>query len=216
MIDDLEDSEDERAVELSSIAAIFPELVVDAQDPFSATIHLPIEPTTPLAVLFRPLAGGALPADLPTPPNTDSISEGGRSNDGPPLNRTTTNNTVQDIHHLSHFPPLSLQISLPSGYPTQTSPVFRVHTTPSWLPQTKLEELRKAGLTLWEELGRDQVVYAYIDYLQQEAERGFDLRPSLNVSQEMKIALLDFDIKAKRGKFERGTFECGVCLGGLS
>ncbi|KAK5275864.1 hypothetical protein LTR16_012051, partial [Cryomyces antarcticus] len=76
--------------------------------------------------------------------------------------------------------------------------------------------LKDEGTKLWEDYGRSSVVFAYIDLLQQAAERGFDLAEEneglLEVPQEMKIPLLDFDIKAKRAKFEQGTYDCGVCL----
>jgi E3 ubiquitin-protein ligase RNF14 len=72
------------------------------------------------------------------------------------------------------------------------------------------------GPRLWEEIGRDAVVYTYIDHLRQLAENAFDLadKPGAEVRlpRNLKIALLDFDIKAKREKFEQETFECGVCL----
>jgi E3 ubiquitin-protein ligase RNF14 len=79
--------------------------------------------------------------------------------------------------------------------------------------------LENDGKRLWEELGRDQVIFAYIDHLQQAAEKAFDLfdldgdGPPFGVAQDMEIALLSFDRKEKREEFERGTFECGVCLG---
>jgi len=84
------------------------------------------------------------------------------------------------------------------------------------LPEAKLQQLRDEGFSLWEEYGRGQVVFAYIDLLQQAAERGFDPMQdgdgALQVAQEMKISLMDFDEKVKREKFEQETFECGVCL----
>jgi E3 ubiquitin-protein ligase RNF14 len=39
-----------------------------------------------------------------------------------------------------------------------------------------------------------------------------DLDGEVALPRGLKIALLDFDIKAKREKFEQETFECGVCL----
>ncbi|KAI4120952.1 MAG: hypothetical protein LQ347_006994, partial [Umbilicaria vellea] len=216
MTDDLDALEDERAIELSSIAAIFPELVIDPQDPFCATIDLQVTPTKPLAVLFPPLADGAPPAGLPTPPTSDEASDVASAKHEPDTNDAITDHVVQDVHYLSHLPPLTLQIRLPQGYPSEKSPVFHLHTKPSWLPESTLKTLRDAGNTLWEEMGRDQVVYTYIDHLQQAAEGGFDLianeEDSLRLSHDMKIALLDFDIKATRSRFEQETFDCGVCL----
>ena len=94
--------------------------------------------------------------------------------------------------------------------------MFDLSTTPQWLPTAVLERLQADGTRLWEELGHDQVVFAYIDHLQQGAENTFGVlngNETLQVSQELKIALLDFDINAKRAAFEKETFTCGVCLG---
>ncbi|SLM36872.1 ring finger protein [Lasallia pustulata] len=216
MTDDHDAPEDERAVELSSIAAIFPELVIDPSDPFCATIDLPVTPKNPLAVLFPPLADGAPPAELPTPPTSDEASDVALGRHEPVRNASATDNVVPDVYYLSHLPPLTLQIRLPQGYPTEKPPVFHLRTRPSWLPGSTLQMLREAGSTLWEEMGRDQVVYSYIDHLQQAAEGGFDLieneEITLKIPHDMKIALLAFDINAKRARFEQETFECGVCL----
>ena len=80
-----------------------------------------------------------------------------------------------------------------------------------------LGELREAGHTLREELSRDQVVFSYIEYLREAAERGFDMAQAddqvLEISPDLKVSLLDFNLKTKRAKFERETFEFGICLG---
>jgi E3 ubiquitin-protein ligase RNF14 len=59
------------------------------------------------------------------------------------------------------------------------------------------------------------VVYGYIDFLQQEAENAFGFAEgrNLEVPQDFKISLLDYDIKATQAAFEKETFDCGVCLG---
>lgn len=72
---------------------------------------------------------------------------------------------------------------------------------------------------MWEESGRSAVVYQFIDSLQQAAENAFGFAESgkvLEVSQDMKISLLDYDIKACQLAFDKETFECGVCLGKAS
>ena len=214
MVEDEEASEDERAVELTTIAAIFPELIIDSADPFGASIELPVSPVIPLPIRFSPAPTSAPPAALPTPPSSNGV----------PADESTAENAVDrnalnadDVRLVSHLPPLLLHITLPQGYPTQHAPLLEVESESSWLPKYKLDELRNAGQTLWEEMGRDQVVFAYIDYLQQQAEDSFGLMEGdgnpLEISQELEISLLDFDSKAKRAKFEQETFECGVCLG---
>lgn len=215
MADDLESPEDERAIELFSIAAIFPELAIDATDPFRASIDVPVSPAQPLAVVFPPLADGAPPAALPTPPSSNGVSGSDFKRGDVGTQTASVLEVIQDIHHLSHLPPLSLQIQLPDGYPSEKPAMFRLPTTSSWLPNAVLAQLKEQGDKLWEDLGRGQVVFDYIDHLQQAAERGFDLGSPLKVPQDLKILLLDFDSKTKREKFEQETFDCGICLGRL-
>ena len=217
MADDLEDAEDERAIELSSVSAIYPELVKDDCSPYSATIDIPVEPLKPLIILFPSLAGESATNSLPTPPTSDgksiSVNEDSETSVRPQL----STNVAQDIHQLSHLPPLKLRVQLPDGYPSEKPPIFELDTEFSWLPQQHLQKLLEAGHTLWEGLGKDQVVFAYIDHLRDTAESSFGINlaagEAWRVSSDLKIALLDYDIKAKREKFDRATYECGVCLG---
>ena len=212
MADDIEEGEDERAVELASLAAIYPELVIDEEDPFSATISIEVEPAEPLSIRF-PSADGAPPVGLIPAPRS-VVEEINQLEIGDIGNEITTK---EDISRLSHLPALNLRLSLPEGYPAEKPPVFHLESQCSWLPDQKLQELREAGHQIWEELGRDQVVFSYIDHLREAAERGFDMAQAddqvLEVSPDLKVSLLDFDLKAKRAKFERETFECGICLG---
>jgi E3 ubiquitin-protein ligase RNF14 len=206
-----EEAEDERLLELSTIAAIYPELLVDPDGfhPFSASIQVGIEPIAPLLLRFQTV-DGIPPVGLLTPP--DSISTGNES-----ATADHQGGHAQNVHQLSHLPPLDLHISLPEGYPAQKPPVVNLDSQYSWLPETKIQELRESGLKIWEDMGRDQVVFSYIDYLREAADRGFDLLESgagaLDVAAELKIPLLDYDLKAKLMKFDQGTFECGICLG---
>lgn len=217
MADELEEAEDERAIELSSISAIYPEISIDPSDPFSASIDIHIEPIKPLPIVFPPLADGAPPSDVLTPPTSDEHDGAHPAERDFHIEHLALDDQAQDVHHISHLPSLTLDIRLPEGYPTQKPPIFDVRTASSWLPELKLKVLKAAGHKIWEEMGRDQVVYSYIDYLREEAERGFGVLESgeecLKLPQNLRIALLDFDLQAKRAKFEQETFECGVCLG---
>ncbi len=203
--------EDERVLELSTIAAIYPEVLLDLHgvDPFSASIEICVEPITPLLIRF-PTDDGAPPGGLVTPP--DSISTGSE-----PVKAINQGDCAQDVHNVSHLPPLNLHISLPEGYPAQKPPVVHLESQHPWLPEKKIQELRDSVHKIWEDMGRDQVVFSYIDHLREAAERGFDLVESearaLDVSEDLKVPLLDYDLKAKRAKFEHETFECGICLG---
>lgn len=214
MADDLDEGDDERTVELASLAAIYPELVTDALGlgPFSATISIQVEPVEPLSIRF-PSADGAPPVGpfALSQSTADGISQLEIREDGVQPSKK------EDATKLSHLPAMNLKMFLPEGYPAEKPPVFHLTSQYSWVPETKLEELREAGHALWEELGRDQVVFSYIEYLREAAERGFDMAQAddqvLEISPGLKVSLLDFDLKAKRAKFERETFECGICLG---
>ncbi|PGG97218.1 hypothetical protein AJ79_09301 [Helicocarpus griseus UAMH5409] len=197
-MDDL--CEDERAVELSSIAAIFPEIVIDPKFQFRASLEIPVSPSTPLKVLFqRPQI--SLPTILDT-----------CNGDNP------ARDDAEEIQpsSLLHLPPLRLEIGLPDGYPASKPPNISITTNPNWLPPSKVAELITDSNRLWEECGRGLVIFAFIDHLQQLAERSFDLsadpKEPLVLSRDLKVALMDFDMKTEREKFEQGTFECGVCL----
>jgi E3 ubiquitin-protein ligase RNF14 len=189
---------DERNEELSTISAIFPELVVDSENACSASIDLPVTPAKPISVAFPPIV------------QTGDRFQGG---DAPP----------EETHVLTHLPPIRLQITLPVGYPTEVPPIFHVATNPQWIPEDIIHQLHQDGARLWEEIGHDQVVYAYIDHLQQAAENAFgivagktgnvDDETRLEMSPEHKIAILDYDIKIKKATFEKETFDCGICLG---
>jgi E3 ubiquitin-protein ligase RNF14 len=211
MADDTADVEDEREIELSSISAIFPEIALDPLDPFSASIDLPVTPSLPLPVAFPEPSEG--PNKIRNDPETHIVwpfqLRNARNDRDDPETRLET-------HHLSHLPNLHLRINLPKGYPSSSPPSFDLSTTPQWLSTAVLQRLQADGMRLWEELGHDQVVFAYIDHLQQGSENTFgvlDGNETLQVSQDLKIALLDFDINAKRAAFEKETFTCGVCLG---
>lgn len=179
--------DDERVVELSIIKAIFPELIVGHGDHLTASLDIPITPAKPLLVIFS-LA--------------DEDEEGRQQQLLP--------------HYISYFPPLQLKISVPPQYPVGFPPHVQLESEYSWVPRDKVEELKNNAISLWIENGRGPVLYQYIDYLQQMAENGFGLftqeRSALILPQSLKSALLNYDLGAKRQKFEQETFNCEVCL----
>ncbi|MCJ1277014.1 translation termination inhibitor protein itt1 [Puttea exsequens] len=201
-----DEAEDERSLELETVAAIFPEL---HRYNVSACIDVAVEPVEPLLIRFTS-ADGAPPSELSPP---DSTEEGRLVKN---VTQKGADPESQDAHQISHLPPLTLHISLPDGYPSTQPPMFYLESQHSWLPESKLQHLRKTGHVIWEDMGRDQVVFAYIDYLREAVGKGFSVAQNgenvLNVSSHLKVALLDFDLKAKRARFEQETFECGICL----
>lgn len=216
MADDLEASEDDRIIELSAISAIYPELIIDVNDPFSASIDIAVAPVKPLAIAFSPQENGGSQLGLLTPSTSDDM-DNQVAKTGVHYEPQGADPMNHDIHLFSYLPPLTLKINLQEGYPSQKPPLFHLETETPWIPAAKLKELREVGASIWEDMGRDQVVFSYIDHLREAAERSFDVIPGegtyLEVSQNIKIALLDFNAHLKRAKFEQETFECGVCLG---
>ncbi|KAI0600465.1 RWD domain-containing protein [Biscogniauxia sp. FL1348] len=187
--------EDVREVELSTIAAIYPELQIDENDPYKISLELPVSLVKPLTVLFPAATEAAAPvASSQAPP--------------PPVQNV-------DSQPLSNLPALQVNIALPDGYPQDKPPNVTISTSPPWLSTHILQKLEGGAEKLWEEIGRDQVIFTYIDDLQRSAEDVFGLVDSsgtLEVSPEHKIAILDYDIKAKQKAFDRETFDCGICL----
>ncbi|KAI1498233.1 RWD domain-containing protein [Biscogniauxia marginata] len=187
--------EDAREVELSTIAAIYPELQIDENDPYTVSIELPVSLAKPLTVLF-PAATEAAP---PVAPSQGPFA---------PVKNV-------DSQSLSNLPALQVNITLPDGYPQEKPPNVTISTSPPWLSAHILRKLEGDATKLWEEMGRDQVIFTYIDDLQRLAEDVFGLVDSngtLKVAPEHKIAILDYDIKAKQRAFDKETFVCGICL----
>lgn len=73
------DPDDERAEELETLQSIYPEIVIDSQNPYAATLHLLIAPAKPLPVIFEPEQGverleylPSLQIDMVLPPSYPS------------------------------------------------------------------------------------------------------------------------------------------------
>ncbi|KAG9246345.1 RWD domain-containing protein [Calycina marina] len=189
-----------RSVELECLAAIYPEIVLGAE-PFTASLEIPVHPTKPVKVVFP---ASAEVAPLPTPPYSETDNEPGQA----------TIAAHVESHNLMYLPSLHLHLTLPEGYPAEVPPIFRLSTTPQWLSQDQLDNLQAKGATIWEDNEHLEMVYDYVDSLQQAAENAFGCGEGkdFQIPQEHKISLLDYDIKAVQAAFEKETFDCGVCL----
>ena len=189
---------DEREEELATLSAIYPELSIDSDDQFRASLELAVTPGRPLLVRFVPL----------TSQETYNTTYA----------QAAAENAAYIGHdiEISHLPPLALQVALPIGYPVDVPPKIHLSTQHSWLPQRILTELENDVESLWEEYGRCQILFAYIDHLSQAAERGFDLHDSsegcLISSVTLEKDLLAFDSDTKQIVFNAGTYDCGICL----
>ncbi|KAI1466413.1 RWD-domain-containing protein [Daldinia caldariorum] len=187
--------DDVREVELSTIAAIYPELQIDENDPYKVSIELPVSLASPVTVLFPAATEGAPPVE--------------------PVQEQLPVVAAVDSHALSNLPSLQVHIELPEGYPLEKPPRVDISTSPPWLSGDILRKLETDVVDLWKDIGRDQVIFTYIDNLQQASENIFGLvdnKGRLEVGPEHKIAILDYDIKAKQRAFDKETFECGICL----
>jgi E3 ubiquitin-protein ligase RNF14 len=188
--------------ELATITAIFPELEIDPNDSHTATLELEIIPSTPLSIVFEPEAQPIPPPirELRLYVNPIQYAQVAAAAIAPP-----------DRHDIKYLPSLHLKITLPEGYPEHKPPSFELSTDPQWISKEEIQRLEEEGNKLWAEYGKSQVVYAYIDFVQQEAERGLGLQ-EITLPHELKTSILSHDKTVKRQKFEQETFSCGVCL----
>jgi E3 ubiquitin-protein ligase RNF14 len=203
MADD-DDFDNPRDVELSSLSAIYPEIQqLDSDDPYTVALDVPVNPSKAVTVFFPAAADDGIPPGANGAQNGD-VADGLGQQGG------------IDSHELAHLPSVHLEITLGPQYPAEQPPQVNISTNPPWIPTDTIKRLEDDAARLWEELGRDMVGFTYIDHVQQAADSVFELvdgMGSLEVDPRHKIAILDYDIKARRAAFERGTFDCGVCLG---
>lgn len=180
------DDDDLRAMELDTLEAIFPEIVrLQAASP-SFSLELPVVMEPPAKVLFQ---------------SKDEASQQAGQNQG--------------TFEISHLPSLTLRMDLVDGYPENGPPRAHLAAIPAWIPQSALKAMEAEVAKLWEDLGRDMTAYAYVEHLQHVAEDAFGMVGSdglLRVDAEHKLAMLDYNIKAKQKAMDNDTFECGVCL----
>jgi E3 ubiquitin-protein ligase RNF14 len=129
-----------------------------------------------------------------------------------PLTLVTSDQLPHDGDYLvSHLPPICMSFELPESYPDETPPVVQLHTKLHWMPDSLARALIRTVATLWEEHGRSEMLYAYIAHVQEGAESAFGMKELL-VTGDMLAALRKFDRIAKVEDFNKGTYECGVCL----
>ena len=199
-------------MELETLVAIFPEIQrPDQKPPFTFRLELPVEPGKPVTVTF-PALSSTLPLTTAVDAAQGGLGASTSNQDGP----SVVVRVAEDSCQVTYLPPLDLRMSLPDGYPAHLPPLVSISTSPQWLSPSVIRKLEEDGPRLWEECGRDSTAYAYIDHLQHAAEDVFGsitAEGCLTVASEHKLAVLDYDIKAKRVAFENETFECGVCLG---
>ncbi|KOS19233.1 E3 ubiquitin-protein ligase itt1 [Escovopsis weberi] len=201
------DDEDARTVELETLEAIFPELRRLEPRGFSFELELPVAPAAPVTVLFP--AATANPQVAPV--SAAAVVAGAAA----AAAAAAAAPAAEDSLQVTHLPPLSCRIVLPDGYPAERAPEVKISTTPQWLSSETVTRLEEDAPRLWEEMGRDLIAFTYIDHVQRAADDVFGAITSegnLEIHPDHKLAVLDYDIKAKRAAFEKESFECGVCL----
>lgn len=199
-----EAEEDERDIELASLQAIYPELEVTDGESCAVSLEIEVAPSKKLATTF----------DAPTPYRTHTLptppSSDGDGNHAEELPEVVA---AHDTHELEYLPSLQLEIELPQDYPEGKPPAVRLRTEPAWVPEDVLGRLTKEAYRLWEEYDHSQVLFAYIDYLQQEAEQAFTTSFSaFHLPHSLKTPLLDYSRMKALRKFNESTFDCGICL----
>lgn len=207
------DTGDERAEELASIAAIYPELSIDPSNPYCATLEVPVAPEKPLKISFQSATERAATGLLTPPSSTGHSSDTSTRVE----NAATLMNALKvETHELSYLPSLHLQIDLPEGYPHEKPPTIAIVVEPGWLPQAILHQIKDQCSALWEDYGREQVVFTFVDYVREAADKAFGLADDhhqiFELEDNLKLVLLDYDMKCKKERFDKETFDCGVCL----
>ena len=213
---------DERLMELTFVEFIYPELRRDPANPYTVTFDIHVSPSEPLSVAFVTFPKDTQPPALPTPPSSDpgDMASSARDLSASYTYRLDVEPPTKDVQKLAHLPPLTLELRLPDGYPAQKCPVVQLYQGKPewfWIPESKIQELANAAFQMWKEMGRDQVVFSYIEYLRDAADRGFDLGKvavtgPLVLDSSKKEYMLGYVSKYIKLLFDRETFGCGVCL----
>ena len=180
---------DERQEELEALAAIFQELNFDPSDSWVASLDIEVAPSEPVTVVADDTPTSAINGEAP---DVDLLRKRPQK--------------------LSYLPSVRIKITLPEKYPANEPPRFEISTTPAWIPSSTIQELEEKGRELWESYGHVTIAYDYISSIQEASQDVFGLGPTITIPRDMLTALVDYDRDAKRKVFERGTYDCGVCL----
>lgn len=116
---------------------------------------------------------------------------------------------------VNHLPPITLEFQLPHGYPRTKPPIITL--TSSWLAPHRTAGLIPSLLKLWDD-SRDQILYAMIDSLFQQAETGFGVSRGggavvldMTHNKQLRDTLLAYDVQSSQKDFEAQTFKCAIC-----
>ncbi|KAF4556698.1 IBR domain-containing protein [Elsinoe fawcettii] len=173
--------DDEREEEITSLSSIFPEIVVNPDQPHTISLDIQVAPSEEVTVISEHVNGVEL-------------------------------DTGFEASVVKHLPPLRLKATLLDGYPDNVFPRVQLEARPAWIGDKVLRDLENECRTLWEEYGRCQILYTYIDHVQQAAERFFDLPHTITVKRYLREELVEFSQVRDKEIFEGSSYDCGVCL----
>ncbi|KAF2397292.1 RWD-domain-containing protein [Trichodelitschia bisporula] len=179
-------ADDERAEELETIVAIYPELQIDEKDQFRFFLDIAVSPINPATISYPGSSG------------TDLDDENDRAS--------------AILHHL---PPIKVDMTLPEGYPESNPPTVKLSDPSAWIPASKLKELEELATALWEDYGHSMIIFTYLDSLQQGAETAFDVptTPTWALpTHDLGITLIAFNASSAQRIFDGETHDCGICL----
>ncbi|KAI6250634.1 E3 ubiquitin-protein ligase itt1 [Erysiphe necator] len=186
-----------RDVELDCLCSIFPEIQRDPTNRYTARLLLDVRPQNQINVVFVPT--------LDNHPFTSEIRE---------QKYIIPGNDVKP-YKISYLPPLNLSITLPDDYPGKSAPEIDLSMKPKWLPDVDLNKLKLTARNLWEQSDGNEVLYEIIDFLYHATENAFGYSEKdkvLEVLEDFRIYMLDFDINETQAAFKKKTFNCGICL----
>jgi E3 ubiquitin-protein ligase RNF14 len=179
----MSENDREREEELEALQAIFctSETQLVITSTVSGYLDLPVTLSTPLSLVIDQLAD------------------------------TTADEHAAQQHSVSSLPHVRFEFALPEGYPNSAPPQIAITCANSWAPSGVAEELLATCISLSEDYGHAQVLFALISHVEEQANSAFEAT-QLTVTNDVLTNLLDFDRQQKKRSFDQETHDCGVCL----
>lgn len=94
---------------------------------------------------------------------------------------SSTAGETQSGWPVQHLPPILLQLSLPSTYPSEQPPNARINAT--WLTAHQIQQLQQHLLDMWNAASGLPICYTWVDWLQQDALVYLGISDTLDLSQ---------------------------------
>jgi len=94
---------------------------------------------------------------------------------------SSTAGETQSGWPVQHLPPILLQLSLPSTYPSEQPPNARINAT--WLTSHQVQQLQQHLLDMWNAAAGLPICYTWVDWLQQDSLAYLGISDTLDLSQ---------------------------------